>query len=265
MKEIEKLLEIMARLRHPTEGCPWDVEQDFATIAPHTVEEAYEVADAIERDNMDDLCDELGDLLFQVVFHARMAEEAGAFSFVDVVAGLNDKMTRRHPHVFAGASVADATAQTEAWEAQKSAERREAGASALDDVPRQLPAIKRAQKLGKRAAAVGFDWPDRDGVRAKVDEELAELDAEIERDDHDRCTSELGDLLFAVTNLARHLGVDGETALQNTNNRFIARFAHLERALAARGSHPSSVELDELERLWRAAKAELQSDHSRAR
>ncbi|MBT8136616.1 MAG: nucleoside triphosphate pyrophosphohydrolase [Gammaproteobacteria bacterium] len=251
MEAADRLIEIMRRLRAPEEGCPWDLEQDFATIAPHTIEEAYEVADAIERDDMEGLRDELGDLLFQVVFHAQMAEEAGLFNITDVVEGLNDKMVRRHPHVFAGASIADADAQTAAWEAQKAAERR---GGVLDDVPRALPALRRAAKLGKRAASVGFDWPQIDGVRATVVEELEELDAEITSGDRDAMERELGDVLFALVNLGRHLGVDAETALQGTNNRFRSRFGHLEQAVSADGRRPEQCDLDELEALWQAAK-----------
>ncbi len=252
MNEMQKLLDVMARLRHPTEGCPWDVEQDFSTIAPHTVEEAYEVADAIERNDLGQLRDELGDLLFQVVFHARMAEEAGAFSFNDVVAGLNEKMIRRHPHVFADASVADAEAQTAAWEAQKAHERRTSGNSVMADVPRSLPALKRADKIAKRAATVGFDWPDAATVRAKLDEEIAELDEACASGDRDHIAWEIGDVLCAVANLGRHLGVDNETALQASNNRFISRFQHMERNSRR---HLSDYDLDALEALWQAAKA----------
>ena len=242
----------MARLRHPTDGCPWDIGQDFSTIAPHTIEEAYEVADAIERNDLDQLRDELGDLLFQVVFHARMAEEAGAFTFDDVVAGLNDKMIRRHPHVFGDASVADADAQTAAWEAQKANERRTSGVSVMADVPRSLPALKRADKIAKRAATVGFDWPDARTVRAKVDEEIAELDEACASGDRDHIAWEIGDVLCAVANLGRHLGVDNETALQACNNRFISRFTHMEQNT---GQHLSEFDLDALEALWQAAKA----------
>lgn len=251
MSDIEKLLDIMRRLRHPEEGCPWDVEQDFSTIAPHTIEEAYEVADAIERGDLDGLCDELGDLLFQVVFHARMAEEQGGFTFNEVVRRLNDKMIRRHPHVFADASVVDAEQQTRAWEAQKAAERRARGSSVMDDVPRSLPALKRADKIAKRAASVGFDWPDLGSVRAKVDEELAELDEAMRGGGTDGIAWELGDLLCAVANLGRHLGVDNETVLQQSNNRFVARFRHME---SQSDMHLSELSLDDLETLWSRAK-----------
>ncbi|MDH3589997.1 MAG: nucleoside triphosphate pyrophosphohydrolase [Gammaproteobacteria bacterium] len=254
MREIDELLAIMKRLRDPDGGCPWDLEQDFHTIAPHTIEEAYEVADAIERNDMPGLQDELGDLLFQVVFHARLAEESRAFGFADVVAGLSGKMVRRHPHVFAGASVTDAKAQTIAWEAQKAAERRAAAVGVLDTVPRALPALRRAAKLGRRAASVGFDWPDITGVRAKVTEELGELDEEIQAGDQPAVEHELGDLLFAIVNLGRHLGIDPETALQAANNRFKRRFGHLEESLAQAGRVPDDADLEELEQLWQAAK-----------
>ncbi|MDH3646011.1 MAG: nucleoside triphosphate pyrophosphohydrolase [Gammaproteobacteria bacterium] len=257
MTEIDRLLEIMARLRDPQQGCPWDLEQDFSTIAPHTVEEAYEVADAIERNDLPGLRNELGDLLFQVVFHARLAEESGEFSFADVVNGLCDKMTRRHPHVFADASVANAEAQTIAWEAQKAAERQTDDAGVLDDVPRALPALRRAAKLGSRAASVGFDWPSAAGARAKINEELAELDAEIATGNRTAIERETGDLLLAIVNLARHMRFDPETALQTANNRFRARFRHLERSLAEAGRRPEQADLDELETLWRAAKDAL--------
>jgi tetrapyrrole methylase family protein/MazG family protein/ATP diphosphatase len=257
MADISTLLEIMARLRDPQGGCPWDREQTFGTIAPYTVEEAYEVADAIERGDLAKLRDELGDLLFQVVYHAQMAREQGAFQFGDVVAAIADKLVRRHPHVFGDARIDDARAQTVAWEKQKTAER--AGAL-LADVPRALPALRRADKLTKRAASVGFDWPDAQAVRAKVTEELAELDAEIVRggagdDVRERLADELGDVLFAVANLARHLHVDPEQALQQANARFTRRFEHIERRLAASGRTLESAGLEEMDRLWDEAKA----------
>lgn len=255
MNPVDRLLAVMAQLRDPDNGCPWDLEQDFSTIAPHTVEEAYEVADAIERNDLVALRDELGDLLFQVVFHARLAEEQGAFRFNDVVNGLCDKMERRHPHVFADGSIEDADAQTVAWEAQKASERHASKTGVLDSVPRALPALRRAAKLGKRAASVGFDWPAIDGVRRKVDEELGELDREIASGDRTRIEAELGDLMFALVNLGRHAGIDAETALQGANNRFRRRFRHMERALAAAGQIPEQVTPAELERLWEAAKA----------
>jgi len=253
---IERLLEIMARLRDPRGGCPWDREQDFASIAPHTLEEAYEVADAIERADLDALRDELGDLLFQVAFHSQLASELGRFRFDDVVDAICDKLTRRHPHVFGGAAIADAEEQTRAWERIKAAERRakDGEAGALSGIPAALPALTRARKLGARAAGSGFDWPDAAGPRAKIDEELAELD--LARGDPARLEAELGDLLFSVVNLSRHLDIDPEAALRRANDRFARRFGHLERALAAGGIAPHSADAALLERLWAAAKAE---------
>jgi MazG family protein len=256
---IERLLAIMARLRDPAGGCPWDREQDFRSIAPHTLEEAYEVADAIERGDLDALREELGDLLFQVAFHSQLASEQGAFAFDDVVEAICDKLTRRHPHVFADARIADAAEQTRAWERYKADERRIKGRGdgALADVPRALPALSRARKLGARAADAGFDWPDAAGPRAKIGEELAELDSAAGGDDPARLEAELGDLLFSVVNLARHLGVDPESALRRANDRFARRFEHLERALAAEGRSPAATSAEQLDRLWEAAKAEI--------
>jgi len=255
---IERLLGIMARLRDPSGGCPWDREQDFRSIAPHTLEEAYEVADAIERGDLAALREELGDLLFQVAFHARLAAEQGAFGFDDVVEAICDKLVRRHPHVFGDADVADAREQTQAWERYKEAERRAKGGTdgALADVPLALPALARARKLGAHAAQAGFDWPDAAGPRAKIDEELAELDRSAGSAAADRREAELGDLLFSVVNLARHLGVDPEAALRRASDRFCRRFEHLERALKARGRIPAEAAPAELDRLWEAAKAE---------
>ncbi len=251
-----RLLAIMARLRDPDHGCPWDVEQDFGTIAPYTIEEAYEVADAIERGDMDDLKDELGDLLFQVVFHSRMAEEGGAFAFDDVVEAVCDKMVRRHPHVFGEASVDSAAAQTVAWEAQKAHERgrRDGQAGALDGVPLSLPALLRAAKLGKRAARVGFDWPDIQGILNKVAEEIDELKAEISAGDQARAEAELGDVLFSLAQLARRLEVDPETALRGTNSKVERRFGKVEDALRRDGRSPADASIDELETLWLDAK-----------
>jgi len=256
---IARLLSIMARLRDPERGCPWDLEQSFATIAPHTVEEAYEVADAIERGDLPALKDELGDLLFQVAFHAQMAREAGAFDFDAVVESISNKMIARHPHVFGEAGVASAAAQTTAWEAHKAAERaaRPGPAGALDGVAAALPALTRAVKLQKRAARVGFDWPDAAGARDKIAEELAELTAEIDSGGQpDRVQDEAGDLLFACVNLARHLGVDPETALRHANRKFETRFRAVEAMLAADGRGPSEAGLDELEALWQRIKAD---------
>ncbi|HEY3517091.1 MAG TPA: nucleoside triphosphate pyrophosphohydrolase [Gammaproteobacteria bacterium] len=246
----------MARLRDRERGCPWDVEQTFATIAPYTIEEAYEVADAIERADLADLKDELGDLLFQVVFHARMAEEAGAFAFADVARAICDKMLRRHPHVFGDAQVADSAEQTKRWEELKRAERGSVSpdSGALDDVPVGLPALTRAVKLGKRAATVGFDWPDVAGVRAKVDEELAELDAAAASGDRDDTAAEMGDLLFSVANWCRHLRLDPETCLRSANARFARRFRAVEAEVAASGRPWSSHDAAALDELWRRAK-----------
>ena len=255
-EHLSRLLTIMADLRHPKTGCPWDVEQDFATIAPYTIEEAYEVADAIERDDMGDLKDELGDLLLQVVFHARMAEEAGAFAFDDVARSISDKMVRRHPHVFGADGERDADSQTRAWEEQKAEERAYRGSDgALDGVPIGLPALLRAEKLGKRAARVGFDWPDPGRVIAKVEEEIEEIQSEIDGADPAALEHEVGDLLFATAQLARHLKVNPETALRRASSRFERRFGHVEAELAATGRTPSEATLDELEEHWTAAKA----------
>ena len=254
---LAELLDIMARLRDRERGCPWDVEQTFATIAPYTIEEAYEVADAIERNDLDDLKDELGDLLFQVVFHARMAEEAGAFAFGDVARAICDKMLRRHPHVFGQAQVADSAEQTKRWEEIKREERGSASpdAGVLDDVPVGLPALTRAVKLGKRAATVAFDWPDVAGVRAKVDEELAELDAAAASGDRDDTAAEMGDLLFSVANWCRHLQLDPETCVRSANERFGRRFRAVEAEVAASGRPWSSHDAAALDAFWRRAKA----------
>lgn len=243
---LDRLAEIMARLRDPNGGCPWDIEQDFATIAPYTIEEAYEVADAIERGDLAGLREELGDLLLQVVYHAQMAAEAGAFDLAAVTAGIADKMVRRHPHVFGDVEVASAAAQTEAWESLKAAEKPRSGA--LDGVALGLPALMRAQKLQKRAGRVGFDWPDASGPRAKIDEELAEI-AEAPPERH---AEEIGDLLFAVVNYARHLGVDAEEALRAANGKFERRFLAME---AAGGTGFPALDLDAKEALWQDAKA----------
>jgi len=251
----------MARLRDPERGCPWDLEQDFSTIAPYTIEEAYEVADAIARADISGLEDELGDLLLQVVYHAQMAKEAGRFDFEAVARRIADKMVRRHPHVFGDATVADAGAQTRAWEETKAKERRKkAGArgepaSVLDDVPVGLPALTRAAKLQRRAARVGFDWPEAAQVLDKIEEEAAELRAELRGGSPERLRDELGDLLFAAVNLARHLGVDAEAALRQTNGKFERRFRAIEGALAAQGRRPEDSSLEELEALWQRAKA----------
>jgi MazG family protein len=258
---IENLLEIMAALRDPSHGCPWDLEQTFATIAPYTIEEAYEVADAIERGALDELEGELGDLLFQVVFHSRMAEEAGAFAFADVVAGICDKLVRRHPHVFEkGAARVAAGEQSRLWEQIKRDERGAAGSDrVLADVPTGLPGLSRAAKLGKRAATVGFDWPDVAGVRDKIREELAELDAAMARAGSDAearnaVAAEAGDLLFTVANLCRHLDLDPESCVRGANARFEKRFDYVEARVRERGGNWSQQSADELDRLWQEAK-----------
>lgn len=254
---VASLLALMRRLRDRESGCPWDREQTFATIAPHTIEEAYEVADAIARDDSDRLRDELGDLLFQVVFHARMAEERGWFDFEDVASGITAKLTRRHPHVFGDASVKDASSQTQAWENIKAEERSAAGAEGvLADVPIALPALTRAAKLGKRAGRVGFDWPDAAGARRKVDEELAELDAAIDGGEASaRRSDELGDLLFAIVNWARHLGLDAEGSLRGAARKFEDRFALMEAAARERGLVLEHLDAEAWDRLWNEAKA----------
>jgi len=257
-----RLLDIMARLRDPERGCPWDREQSFATIAPYTIEEAYEVAEACERGDVAALKDELGDLLFQVVFHARMAEEARFFDFNDVARAIGEKMLRRHPHVFADAVIADAAAQTTAWEEHKAAERRAKAAasggapSALDGVGETLPALTRAEKLQRRAARVGFDWPDIPPVLDKIAEEVGELRRELAAGDPARIADEIGDLLFAVVNLARRSGTDAEQALRAACRKFDRRFRRVERLLAEAGTSPERASLDDMEAQWQKAKAE---------
>ena len=261
LRPIDRLLAIMARLRDPADGCPWDLEQTFATVAPYTVEEAYEVADAIERNDLADLKEELGDLLLQVVFHARMAEEQGAFAFDDVASAINDKMIRRHPHVFAEETYASLAHQKEGWEALKAAERQTKNggkgraASLLDDVPVGLPALTRAVKLSKRAAGVGFVWPTVHEVVAKLDEEVEELKAEIASGDLEKARQEMGDVLFVVANLARTLEVDPEDSLRFTNAKFARRFQYIEARLAERGKTPEQSDLAEMDALWDEAKA----------
>jgi tetrapyrrole methylase family protein/MazG family protein/ATP diphosphatase len=246
----------MARLRDPSRGCEWDLKQTFATIAPYTVEEAYEVADAIERGDLGDLKEELGDLLFQVVFHSRMAEEQGQFDFEDVAQAILDKMVRRHPHIFADAQARTAEQQTIAWEALKAQERaKKARDGVLDDIPASLPALTRAVKLTKRAAQVGFDWSTPAEVIAKLHEELGELEVEIAAGDHAKARAELGDLLFVVANLARKLDLEPEDALRATNAKFIRRFAFIEAELAKDDRTPDQSDLAEMDSLWDAAKA----------
>ena len=250
----------MARLRDPNGGCPWDLEQSFETIVPYTIEEAYEVADAVERRDMTGLRDELGDLLLQVVFHAQMASEAGEFAFPDVVAAISDKMERRHPHVFGDVQIADSVAQTQAWEVQKAAERAAGGqASALSGVARGLPALLRAFKLQNRAARVGFDWPDPYGALDKLREEIEELSAEIVPDTEPSVAlaEEVGDVLFSAVNLARKLGIEPEDALRRGNAKFERRFAYIERELAAQGRALEETPLEDMEALWQDAKTRV--------
>jgi MazG family protein len=258
---IEKLIAIMARLRDPDAGCPWDNQQDFSTIAPYTIEESYEVADAIERGDRSALKDELGDLLFQVVFHAQMASEESSFGFDDVVEAICDKMVRRHPHVFGDADIRSEHEQTKAWETQKAAERAATGSdsdpsSALDGVALPLPALMRAEKLQKRAARVGFDWPDVEPVFEKVSEEITEIREAISGGGNtDELMDEIGDLLFACVNLARHLSVDPEVALRRGNTKFEHRFRGIEANLRHVGKSPEDCSLEELENQWQAVKA----------
>nr|WP_306266741.1 nucleoside triphosphate pyrophosphohydrolase [Pararhizobium sp. IMCC3301] len=266
---ISRLIEIMARLRDPETGCPWDIEQDFASIVPYTIEEAYEVADAVERGDMADLKEELGDLLLQPVYHAQMAAEAGHFDFADVVYAITRKLVRRHPHVFGEEQAKKPESVKHVWErikaeeaALKAADRKAEGETAdpgsiLDNVPTTLPALTRAQKLQSKAAKVGFDWPDLQPVMAKIEEEWDELKAEIARPDTDasaEIAEEFGDFLFSVVNLARHLGVDPEHALRRTNAKFVRRFHHIERTLEGSERNLESASLDEMETIWQAAK-----------
>jgi nucleoside triphosphate diphosphatase len=267
--DIARLIDIMAALRTPGSGCPWDLEQNFATIAPYTIEEAYEVADAISRGDLDDLKDELGDLLLQVVFHARMAQEQGAFAFPDVVQAITEKLIRRHPHVFGdrqGLNTGEVNVQWDAIKAQERAAKADAGGppapgtisrrdGALSGVSAGLPALMRALKLQQKAGKVGFDWNDPKAVLAKIREEADEIEAELGSGKRREIEAEIGDLMFAVVNLARHLDVDSETALRATNLKFERRFASIEDALAKRGKTPSDATLDEMDALWNAAKA----------
>ncbi|MED5366601.1 MAG: nucleoside triphosphate pyrophosphohydrolase [Pseudomonadota bacterium] len=261
------LLTLMAQLRDPDTGCPWDVQQDFASIAPYTIEEAYEVADAIARGDIADLRDELGDLLLQVVFHARIAEEAGHFDFTAVAAAISDKLVRRHPHVFGAQGKISAATQSASWESLKAAERAANAAakgrpeSVLDGVPLPFPALLRAYKLQRRAARVGFDWPELAPVAAKVEEEWAELTAEVDNaGDQARLTEEVGDLLFAVVNLARHLEIDPEAALRAGNAKFERRFRAVEDGFREKGRQMAAASLEDMEVLWNAAKASEKGD-----
>ena len=247
----------MRKLRDPNNGCPWDLEQDFSTIAPYTIEEAYEVADAIEREDWDELQHELGDLLFQVVFYAQMGSEHDYFDFEDIAGGITEKMTRRHPHVFGDVQEDDAYGVRGRWEDIKEAERADKDDdSVLAGVARALPALKRAQKLGSRASRVGFDWPHRQGVRDKIREEFDELEDAVGSCDQDHIEEELGDLLFSVVNLARHLDVDPEKALTSANHKFERRFRAMETAIATDGRDICRLGLEELEHRWHKAKRE---------
>lgn len=259
MPPIERLKDIMARLRDPENGCPWDVEQDFSSIAPHTIEEAYEVADAIAENNMEELKSELGDLLFQVIFYAQMAKEEGLFDFDEVAQTIADKMVKRHPHVFGDADIKTAEEQTDAWERQKEEERKAKNekVSILDGVTKGLPALSRAVKLQKRAARVGFDWPDVEPVLEKVEEELGELKAEFSAHSQQNSAAieeEFGDLMFVMANLARHLSIDPETALLKANAKFEKRFRHIEQALQRKQKDINKTSLEEMERYWQEAK-----------
>ena len=267
-KDISRLIEIMAALRTPDTGCPWDVEQTFSTIAPYTIEEAYEVADAIARGDMDDLRDELGDLLLQVVFHSRMAEEAGEFAFGDVVEAITKKMIRRHPHVFGDEAARGAGMAKGMWEkikAEEKAEKRQAriarglapedhGSGYLDGIPVALPALTRALKLQQKAARVGFDWGEAGPILDKIAEEIGELREAIGTEDKARVEDEFGDVLFALVNLGRHLGIDAEKALAGTNEKFRSRFHFVEKAVAQEGSTLEAATLDEMEAHWQRAK-----------
>ena len=254
---LDALLELMARLRDPETGCPWDRQQTYATIVPHTIEEAYEVADAIAREDWEELRDELGDLLFQVVFYAQIAREEGRFDFAAVARGIVEKMTRRHPHVFGEENYADAAEQTAAWERIKAAEKSTQPTGTLEGIPLALPALTRAVKLQKKAAKVGFDWGAVEPVLAKIEEEIAEIRHEIaSAAPLERLTDELGDVLFAVANLARHLQLDPEAALRGTNAKFERRFRRIEAWLAEQGRTPAESTLAEMDALWERAKAE---------
>jgi ATP diphosphatase len=267
--EISRLIEIMAALRAPGTGCPWDVEQNFSTIAPYTIEEAYEVADAIARGDLDDLRDELGDLLLQVVYHARMAEEAGEFAFPDVVKAITTKMIRRHPHVFGDEKARSAGMAKGMWEkikAEEKAEKRvvrsargldpeDNGKGFLDSVPLALPALTRALKLQEKAARVGFDWSEAEPILDKIEEEIGELREALASGDQASIKDEFGDTLFALVNLGRHLKLDSEAALSGTNDKFRARFHHVEQTLEASGRSLENASLEEMEELWQQAKS----------
>ncbi|ACS56106.1 nucleoside triphosphate pyrophosphohydrolase [Rhizobium leguminosarum] len=267
-KDISRLIEIMAALRHPETGCPWDIVQNFETIKPYTIEEAYEVSDAIERGDMDDLCDELGDLLLQVVFHARMAEEAGEFSFGDVVNAITAKMIRRHPHVFARSAADTPDAVKRQWDEIKQAEKRERAerrsrrgitedfnSGFLGSVQRSFPALTEALKLQERAAKVGFDWSAPEPILDKIEEEIGELRVALREGDQAKVNDELGDLIFAVVNIGRHVKADPEQAVRGTNTKFRRRFSHIEQVLEAEGETLQDATLERMEEIWQAAKA----------
>ena len=267
-KNISRLIEIMAALRHPETGCPWDIEQNFQTIKPYTIEEAYEVSDAIERHDMDDLCDELGDLLLQVVFHARMAEEAGEFTFGDVVDAITSKMIRRHPHVFARSEADTPDAVKKQWDEIKQAEKRERAerrasrgitedfkSGFLGSVQRSFPALTEALKLQERAAKVGFDWSAPEPILDKIEEEIDELRVALRGGDKSKVSDELGDLIFAVVNIGRHVKADPEQALRGTNTKFRRRFNHIEQVLDVEGESLEAASLERMEEIWQAAKA----------
>lgn len=261
-RDISRLIEIMAALRDPVSGCPWDLDQDFSSIKNYTIEEAYEVADAIDRENFSDLREELGDLLLQPIYHAQMAREAGHFDIGDVIYGITEKLIRRHPHVFGDITEVGAEAAQARWEAIKAQERAakaenkgDTEPSLLDDVPQVLPALARAEKLTKRAAKVGFDWPDFASVRAKVEEELDEVSEANSADDQNALKEEIGDLLFAVANLARHAGVDPEAALRDANSKFTRRFHYVEARCREDGIDPSEAGLEKLDGYWNEIRA----------
>lgn len=262
MQEIEKLKEIMKALRNPAGGCPWDIQQDFSTIAPYTVEEAYEVADAIEREDMHDLKSELGDLLFQVIFHSELADERGLFNFEDVVDQINEKLIRRHPHVFEDEEVQSEEHLAQRWEQHKHDERKDKNEKeksddgTFDGIASSLPALKWSHKIQKRAARTGFDWPNIWPVFEKLEEELAELKQEIDqKENHDRILDELGDVLFVCVNIAMHLGVDAERALRHGNRKFISRFIGMEQLMQGDGKQFSDLSLEQMEEYWQRVKA----------
>lgn len=262
MQSMQQLLDIMQALRDPESGCPWDLQQDFQSLIPYTIEEAYEVADAIERNDLNDIKSELGDLLFQIVFYSQLATEQSAFDFNDVAQAISDKLTRRHPHVFSDAKITNAEEQTKEWEKLKQQERKVkaedslSSLSHLDDVSRTLPSLMRAEKLQKRAAREGFDWPSVKGVMAKVYEELEEVQQEIDakKQNHEKLEDEIGDLFFSCINLSRHVGVDAEHSLRKANLKFERRFRALENEASNKGLQVNQMNVDELEDLWQEVK-----------